>query len=74
VGVTDSTVTRWRAALGVEGREGTEGSRRVCQAARAKAHAAVRGKPLSPEQVEQRRRCAWELNLGQYLDPGHGAG
>jgi hypothetical protein len=66
-GVADSTVTRWRVALGVQGREGTEGSRRLCQATRQKAHAAVRGKPLTPEQVERRRQTAAELNLGQYL-------
>jgi hypothetical protein len=72
-------------ALGVRGgsgllvceelaRAGTEGSRRLCRAAWERAKAAVRGKPLSPEQVEERRRRALELNLGQYLDPGHGAG
>ena len=36
-GVANSTVTLWRAMLGVEGREGTEGSRRLCQAVRDKA-------------------------------------
>jgi hypothetical protein len=34
----------------------------------------MRGKFLSPEQVERRRQTARELNLGQYLDPAHGAG
>ena len=28
----------------------------------------MRGKPLSPEQVEQRRQTARALNLGQYLE------
>jgi hypothetical protein len=73
-GVSGNTVTLWRKILGVEGREGTEGSRRLCRALRDKANDAVRGKPLSPEQVERRRRTALELNLGQYLDPAHGAG
>jgi hypothetical protein len=67
-GVQEETVTRWRHALGVEGREGTEGSRRLCDAVREKANSAVRGKPLCSEQVERRRRTAEELNLGQYLE------
>jgi hypothetical protein len=60
--------------LGVEGRDGTEGSRRLIQAAAEKGADQVRGKPLSPERVEVRRRNAHELNLGQYLDPAHGRG
>jgi hypothetical protein len=67
-GVQEEIVTRWRHALGVEGREGTEGSRRLCQAVREKANAAVRGKPLSSEQVERRRQTARDLDLGQYLE------
>jgi hypothetical protein len=67
-GVGCNTVWSWRKALGVEGRDGTEGSRRLIQAAAEKGADQVRGKPLSPEQVEQRRRTARALNLGQYLE------
>src|SRR6059058_1205517 len=45
-GVTCTTAWRWRLALGVEGRAGTEGSRRLIRAAAAKGAAEVRGKPL----------------------------
>jgi hypothetical protein len=31
----------------------------------------VRGKPLSPEQVERRRRTAIEKDLGRNLPPGY---
>jgi hypothetical protein len=47
--------------------------RRV-RAAAEKGAAELRGKPLSPAQVERRRRMARALNLGQYLDPAHGQG
>jgi hypothetical protein len=73
-GVNGRTAWAWRKALGVEGRDGTEGSRRLIQAAAEKGADQVRGKPLSPEQVEQRRRTARALILGQYLDPAHGRG
>jgi hypothetical protein len=73
-GASETAVWHWRKALGVEGRDGTEGSRRLIQAAAEKGADQVRGKPLSPEQVEVRRRNAHALNLGQYLDPTHGAG
>jgi hypothetical protein len=69
-----NAVWSWRKALGVEGRDGTEGSRRLIRAAAEKGADQVRGKPLSPEQVERRRRTARALNLGQYLDPAHGQG
>jgi hypothetical protein len=72
-GVANSSVWLWRQALGV-GREGSEGSCRLCQAVREQATAKIRGKPLSPEQVERRRRTAHELNLGRFLDPAHGEG
>jgi hypothetical protein len=67
-GVSCNAVWSWRKALGVSGHGGTEGSRRLHQAACAKGADQVRGKPLSPEQVEQRRRTARALNLGQYLE------
>jgi hypothetical protein len=73
-GVNGRTAWAWRKALGVEGRTATAGTRRLVQAAAEKGADQVRGKPLSPEQVEVRRRNARELNLGQYLDPAHGAG
>jgi hypothetical protein len=73
-GVNGRTAWAWRKALGVSGHGGTEGSLRLHQAACDKGAAELRGKPLSPEQVEQRRRTAHALNLGQYLDPAHGAG
>jgi hypothetical protein len=73
-GVGCNAVWSWRKALGVEGHDGTEGSRRLIQAAAEKGADQVRGKPLSPEQVEVRRRNAHALNLGQYLDPAHGQG
>jgi hypothetical protein len=67
-GIGCNAVWSWRKALGVEGRDGTEGSRRLIQAAAEKGADQVRGKPLSPAQVDQRRRTARELNLGQYLE------
>jgi hypothetical protein len=67
-GITCSTVTLWRKALGAEGRTGTEGSRRLVQAAQERAVDQLRGKPLSPEQIEQRRRSARELGLAQHLE------
>ncbi len=73
-GVSGNTVTLWRKTLGVEGWTGTRGTRRLVRAASLKGAARTRGKPLCPEQVERRRRRALELNLGQYLDPAHGAG
>jgi hypothetical protein len=73
-GVSMIMAWRWRKALGVEGWTATEGTRRLMRATAEKAVAQVRGKPLSPEQVEQRRQTTLELNLAQYLDPAHGAG
>jgi hypothetical protein len=64
-GVSCNAVWLWRKALGVEGRDGTEGSRRLIRAAAEKGADQVRGKPLSAEQVERRRRTARALNLGQ---------
>jgi hypothetical protein len=73
-GVGGNAAWSWRKARGVRGHCGTEGTRRLHQAACAKGAAELRGKPLSPEQSERRRYTARELNLGQYLDPAHGAG
>jgi hypothetical protein len=49
-------VTRWRKALGVE--RLNEGSARLRNELNRALGAALKGKPLSPEQVEQRRRTA----------------
>src|SRR5262249_8531946 len=67
-GVSPGTVCHWRRTLGV-GRTDPEGSRRLLRAASAAGAAAQRGKPLSPEQVERRRRTARGPNLGGYLRP-----
>jgi hypothetical protein len=50
---------------------GNPGSRRLMLAASAKGADAIRGVPLTAEQVEQRRRTARELNLAQYLRTGY---
>src|SRR5262245_644895 len=69
-GASAFAVWGWRA-LGVEGRAGTEGSRRLIQAAADKGGAALRGRPLTAEQVEQRRRSAVENNLARHLVKGY---
>jgi hypothetical protein len=69
-GVSDGMVNRWRKAFGV-GRTNCPGSQRLIRDASEQVAAKVRGKPLRPEQVEQRRRTARELNLGKYLGPGY---
>jgi hypothetical protein len=65
-GVNGATVWLWRKALGVEGRYTTEGTKRLRRAVSEKIADALRGKPLSPEQVEQRRENAVRLNLGRF--------
>src|SRR5260370_37984932 len=69
-GVSTYTVWSWRKAFGIS-QWGTEGSRRLHQASSETGAAALRDKPLSSEQVEQRRRRAIKLNLGRYLKPGY---
>jgi hypothetical protein len=69
-GVSEGVVWRWRRVLGV-GRTNNEGTRRLVRAAAEAGAAERRGKPLPREEVEQRRRTARELNLGQYLQPGY---
>jgi hypothetical protein len=69
-GVSAGVVHRWRKALGV-GRMDSEGSRRLILAASEKGADAVRGVPLPPEQVQQRRRTAIALNLGRNLRLGY---
>jgi hypothetical protein len=46
----------------------SEGSRRLILAAGLAGAAAVRGKPMPPDQVEERRRIAIALNLGKNLE------
>jgi hypothetical protein len=70
-GVTVGVVWRWRKALGVVGRCGTEGSRRAIQAAAEAGAVVPRGRKLPPDQVQRRRRTAREKNLAQHLQPGY---
>jgi hypothetical protein len=60
-GVSPYVVWSWRKALGVE--RFNEGSVRLQAAWNAAKGAALKGKPLPPEQVERRRRTARELGL-----------
>jgi hypothetical protein len=69
-GVSVGVVWRWRKALGVT-RTNNEGSRRRIRAAAEAGTARLRGVPLPPHMVEQRRRSAIENNLAQYLTPGY---
>jgi hypothetical protein len=69
-GVSWRVVKGWRRALGVT-RTNNEGTRRRIRAASELGAAQQRGKRLSPEQVERRRRTAKELGLGRYLRPGY---
>jgi hypothetical protein len=67
-GVSGSTATLWRQALGVEGPAGTEGSRLLLQAAQQKAAAAMRGREFTERERRACRRRAGRLNQGQYLE------
>jgi hypothetical protein len=59
--------------LGVT-RTNNAGTNALMREASEKGASAVRGKHLSAEDVERRRRTALELNLGRMLQPGyHGA-
>jgi hypothetical protein len=73
-GVSNSTVTLWRAALGVEGQFGTEGSKRLHQATSERGAAATRTREVTDRERRTRRRRALALNLGRYLNPAHGEG
>jgi len=70
-GVTEGVVWRWRKALGIEGRAGTEGSRRLNQAAAENGAAVIRENGISDDECDVRSRRAIELNLGQYLRHGY---
>jgi hypothetical protein len=65
-GVSEGVIHRWRKALGVT-RTNNEGSQRLIRAASERGAERIRGRPLTPEQVERRRRTALELNLGRFL-------
>jgi hypothetical protein len=67
-GVSNSTVELWRAALGVEGRDGTEGSRRLIQAAAEKGAAAMQAREFTERERRASRWRARKLNLRQYLE------
>ena len=71
---TCSTVALWRKALGVEGRTGTEGTRRLVQAGQRRRVAKLRDKPRTPAQVERRRQTARAPDLAQAPKAGPGAG
>src|SRR5262249_10169330 len=62
-GVNGETVWRWRKALGVEGPAGTEGSRRLIQAAADAGGAVLRGQKRPSEQVERQRQTRRRLGL-----------
>jgi hypothetical protein len=69
-GVSAGAVWRWRKVLGV-GRMGSEGSRRLIQAAAERGAAVVRGRELPPEQVELRRANAIKNRQGRFLWTGY---
>jgi len=69
-GISEGVIHRWRKALGIT-RTNIEGSQRLIQAACEKGAEQLRGRPLTPEQVERRRRTAQELNLGRHLHKGY---
>src|SRR5262245_16556405 len=62
-GVNPETVWRWRKALGVEGRAGTDGSQRLIQAAADAGAIKLRGKKRPPDQVERQRQTRRALGL-----------
>jgi hypothetical protein len=72
-GVSALLVWKWRKALGVD-RLNCPGSQRLIRQASEQGAAQVRGKPLPPDQVEQRRRTALELGYGRRLRPGYNLG
>jgi hypothetical protein len=69
-GVSESVVYHWRRALGVT-RTNNEGGQRLIRAAFERGAEQLRGRPLTPQQVERRRRTAKELNLGRFLHKGY---
>jgi hypothetical protein len=68
-GVSAGQVWQWRKALGVT-RTNNPGTVRRQRAAAEAGAAKTRGVHLPPEQVEQRRRMALDMDLGRNLLPG----
>jgi hypothetical protein len=68
-GVGSKAVAKWRRALGVT-RTNNPGTGVLVRQASARGAAETRGRPLPPEQVEQRRQAALELDLGKHLRAG----
>src|SRR5262245_51474557 len=52
-------------------RTSNEGSRGLIRAASERGAEQLRGRRLTPEQVERRRRTVHKLNLGRYLPKGY---
>jgi hypothetical protein len=69
VGRLGGVVWRWRKALGLSW-AGSEGSRRLIQAAAQMGGKASRERGVLDEEREQRRRRAVEGNFGGFLSPG----
>src|SRR5262249_30273208 len=68
--ISEGVIHRWRKMLGVP-RTNNEGSRRLIRAASERGAEQLRGRPLTDEQVERRRRTAHQLNLGRHLHKGY---
>jgi hypothetical protein len=67
-GVGESLVWKWRQALAVP--RLNEGSKRLREQLNRELAADLSGVPLSPEEIERRRRMARELMLARYLKSG----
>jgi hypothetical protein len=68
--VSAPVVTCWRKALGAAGKAGTEGSRRLAQAAVRKAAAAVKATVWTAAERQRRRERAIRLNFASHLQAG----
>ena len=69
-GACDGAVYRWRKALDAT-RINNQGSQRLIHAAASLGAEAMSQRGLAPEEVEQRRERALQMNLSQYLQPGY---
>jgi hypothetical protein len=70
-GASQSAVYNWRKALGVSGRVGTEGTRRLIRATAEKASAAARERECTPHERQAKRQQALDLGLGRHLQLGY---
>ncbi len=68
-GAGSKVVAKWRRALGVT-RTNNPTTHALMREASARGAAQTRGRLLPAEQVEQQRRTALELNLGQHVRAG----